>query len=285
MTLRELLSQIVRHLSVHQVPDPEIESEVLIRHVLGLERAEFFASLAESVSFQQSCVVRQLVQRRLSGEPLAYITGHKEFYGLDFMINPNVLIPRQETELLVDYALEYCSNQNSSTEIRIADVGTGSGAIAIAIAINRENAHIIATDCDEKALAVTRMNLQKHNLADRVHVSQGDLLETIEGPLDICVANLPYIRSAEIPELPREVQREPLLSLDGGSDGLDLIRRLLLQLPALTKPNGSVFLEISPEQLHPTLLLARAAFRDAEITYRNDMLHLPRIVVINRNTP
>ena len=281
MSVRELLSQITQLLSDNQTPDPQIESEVLLRHVLGMERAEFFAALAEQLSSGQCEQVRQLAQRRLDGEPLAYITGHREFYGLDFVVNPHVLIPRQETELLVECVLEHCSRPQATKDLRIADIGTGSGAIAIAIAANLAHAQLFATDCDPNALAVADINRRKHNLEHRIHLSQGDLLNALDASVDVIVSNPPYIRTAEIPRLAPEVRREPVLALDGGPDGLEVIRRLFRQAPAFIRDGGRMFIEIAPEQLEAVLQLGREEFSSAEVSFRRDMLGLPRVVIVS----
>ncbi|MCH7745815.1 MAG: peptide chain release factor N(5)-glutamine methyltransferase [Chloroflexi bacterium] len=281
MKVRELLLQITQLLSDNQTPDSHIEAEVLLRHILGMERAEFFAALAEHLSSHQCDQVRNLAKRRLDGEPLAYITGHREFYGLDFVVNPHVLIPRQETELLVECVLEHCSRPQATKDLRIADIGTGSGAIAIAIAANLPHAQLYATDCDPNALAVAEINCRKHGLEDRVRLSQGDLLDALEAPVDVIVSNPPYITTAEIPLLAPEVRREPNHALDGGPDGLNVIRRLYRQTPAFIRDGGCILVEIAPEQLESVMQLGREEFSNAEISFRRDMLGLPRVVIVS----
>ena len=281
MKVRELLLQITQLLSDNQTPDSHIEAEVLLRHILGMERAEFFAALAEHLSSHQCDQVRNLAKRRLDGEPLAYITGHREFYGLDFVVNPHVLIPRQETELLVECVLEHCSRPQATKDLRIADIGTGSGAIAIAIAANLPHAQVYATDCDPNALAVAEINCRKHGLEESIHLSQGDLLDALEAPVDVIVSNPPYITTAEIPLLAPEVRREPNHALDGGPDGLNVIRRLYRQTPAFIRDGGCILVEIAPEQLESVMQLGREEFSNAEISFRRDMLGLPRVVIVS----
>lgn len=281
MKVRELLLQITQLLSDNLTPDRQIESEVLLRHVLGMERADFFAALAERISSRQCDQVRKLAQRRLDGEPLAYIVGHREFYGLDLVVNPHVLIPRQETELLVECVLEHCSNQEITKDLRIADIGTGSGAIAIAIAANLPKAQLLATDCDPNALAVAEINRRKHILEQSIHLCQGDLLNALDAPVDVIVSNPPYIRTEEISLLAPEVRREPVHALDGGPDGLDVIRRLFRQAPAFIKQGGRMLIEIAPEQLEAVLQLGREEFSSAEVSFRRDMLGLPRVVIVS----
>ena len=157
--IRQVASRIATTLDLHGVPDSQLEAEVLLRHALQYDRACFYASLSENLGSARQKRVDALVRRRISGEPLAYITGQREFYGLDFTVSPAVLVPRQETELLVDAALEF-ARQRSRIGISIADVGTGSGAIAVALAVNLRDAQVYATDCSKRALAVASHNRQ-----------------------------------------------------------------------------------------------------------------------------
>lgn len=219
------------------------------------------------------------MQRRVAGEPLAYITGHREFYGLDFVVSPAVLIPRQETELLVDAALDFARG-NADDSISIADVGTGSGAIAVAVAHSLPQAHVHATDCSAAALQVAERNCRKHGVANRVSLLHGDLLDPLPLGVDLIVSNPPYIASRLLPELPREVRREPQLALDGGEHGLDVIGRLIKQAPAKLNAGGRLILEISPEQLEAVRELARTFLPDAVVEHRNDLLELARCVTV-----
>lgn len=212
----------------------------------------------------QQARIARLVNRRAQGEPLAYITGHREFYGLDFVVNPAVLIPRQETELLVDKALEWAaawaaSRQGNAAPL-IADVGTGSGAIAVALACNLPRARALAIDASAAALAVADRNRRRHGVADRVALLQGDLLTALKPGVDAIVSNPPYIASDLLPGLPPDVRREPALALDGGHDGLRLTRRLIAQAARRLNRGGALLIEIAPEQAAAALGLAQAAF-------------------------
>ena len=276
MRIMESLVRAAETLVHHHIPDSKIEAEVILRHVLGMERADFFASLNEPLAPRHQDDVRLLVQRRLEGEPLAYILGHREFYGLDFVVNRHVLIPRQETELLVDQVL---SAARGRAPLDVADVGTGSGAIAIAIARHLPQATIYATDVRREALAVADVNRRRHDVMERVHLWQGDLLEALRQPVDIIVSNPPYIESAQLADLAAEVRREPPWALDGGADGLDITDRLLRQAPDYLRPGGRILVEIAPEQLELVLQLARQAFPCGRVAFARDLLGLPRVVI------
>ena len=280
MKIRRCVARMGDRLSANGIADSMLEAEVLLRYCLAMDRAEFFASLNEDLPPVRERQSAQLVDRRLKGEPLAYITGHREFYGLDFVVNSDVLIPRQETELLVDAVVGNFPIEKLPERPRIADVGTGSGAIAIAIASNLPQATVYATDVSHEALAVADINRRGHGVSDRVHLCLGDLLEALPEGVDAIVSNPPYLRSSEIPHLAAEVRREPISALDGGADGLDVISRLIQQANGYLRPNGCIMVEIAPQQLDPVLRLATNALPGAAVTFDRDLLGLPRLVNI-----
>ena len=279
MNIRQAAAQAAADLNKRDIPDSSLEAEVLVRHALRYDRAQFYAALSETLGTEPLEHIHALLRRRIAGEPLAYITGHREFYGLDFAVSPAVLIPRQETELLVDVALEFAHDYTGSS-ISIADIGTGSGAIAVAIAHNLPQAHVHATDRSAAALQVAERNCRKHGVSDRVSLLQGDLLDPLPRGVDLIISNPPYIASRLLPELPREVRREPQLALDGGEQGLDVIGRLIEQAPAKLNAGGRLIIEISPEQLEAVRETAQAYFPDAVVEHRNDLLGLARCVTI-----
>ena len=271
MQAHQAAAQAAERLARCGIADARLEAEVLARHALGYDRAAYFASLRQPLDAAQQARIERLVARRAHGEPLAYITGHREFYGLDFIVNPAVLIPRQETELLVDKALEWASSwasvraasgQGNAAPL-IADVGTGSGAIAVALACNLPSARVLAIDASAAALAVADRNRRRHGVADRVALLQGDLLTALKPGVDAIVSNPPYIASDLLPGLPPDVRREPALALDGGHDGLRLTRRLIEQAARRLNRGGALLIEIAPEQAEAALGLARAAFPGA----------------------
>ena len=211
MNLREFWVATKIQLSRNGVSENSIESELLIRCSMRINKEEFYASLSDPISNLQKHQTDQLIQRRLCGEPLAYILGHREFYGLDFFVNSNVLIPRQETELLVETILSL-SRSISADNLTIADIGTGSGAIAIALAHQLPEAIIFATDLSTKALEVADINRRNHDVAERVRLLHGNLLEALNTPVDIIVSNPPYLKTSELTHATKEIKREPRFS-------------------------------------------------------------------------
>ena len=278
MRIAEHLAEVADRLAREGIPDSALEAEVLLRHVLDVDRAHLFASMDSALSAAHQKRLGLLVTRRSEGEPLAYIVGHREFYGLDFIVNEHVLVPRQETELLVDIVLDVCTNGR----VEIADVGTGCGAIAVAIAYNIPDATVYAVDVSREALRVADTNRRRHDVADRVHLIQGDLLGALDRPLDLVVSNPPYIDTAQLPGLASEVLREPRGALDGGPDGVAVTRRLLRQAAWRVKPAGRVLVEISPEQLDAVASSAREAMPDASVSHSKDLLGLSRVVSVER---
>ena len=278
--IRQVASDVEATLERNGISDSRLEAEVLLRHALKYDRAQFYASLNEHISAEQIQHIQDFVDRRIDREPLAYITEQREFYGLDFFVSPNVLIPRQETELLVDAALAF-AREHPVGVIAIADIGTGSGAIAIAIGVNLPDSSVFATDCSADALEVANCNRQRHGVADRVSLHRGDLLAPIVQRIDLIVSNPPYIANHLLPGLPPEVLREPQLALDGGNHGLEVIRRLLEQAPPKLNEGGRLILEISPEQLEQVCAMAQEQFPGSDIKYISDLLGLARCVTIS----
>ncbi len=218
--------------------------------------------------------LRQLLERRLRGEPSAYITGHREFYGLDFMVDHRVLIPRPESELLVEKAIRLARSQAIS---KIADIGTGCGAIAISLAVNLPAATIYATDISSQALEVAGENCRRHGVTDRVILLQGDMLEPLPGPVDLIVANLPYVREADLPA-GGPLSFEPKLALNGGTDGLDKIRVLCRQAEEKLRNKGSMLLEIGEGQAEAVMAILHESFPSALIEIERDLAGIERVV-------
>ena len=277
MTLRAAWMQTRSRLERAGIHDAALESEVLLRHALGIDRAAFFASLEEQPGGGAFRLADSLVERRERGEPLAYILGHREFYGLDILVTPAVLIPRQETELLVDCILEVAAGRPG---IAIADVGTGSGAIAVAAAVNLPHSRVYATDSWDAALRVAKDNCRVHGVNDRVALHHGDLLEALDAPVDVIASNPPYVTTGELAGLAREIAHEPIQALDGGPDGLDVVRRLFEQAPAALRPGGAMIVEIDPRRLQAVTSIAAATFPNARVSHRRDLSSQPRAVIV-----
>ncbi len=281
-SLREVVQRTHGTLEASGIPDARLEAEVMVMNVMQMFRQDLFSQQETQVSPQQEGDLDLIVQRRLKREPLAYILGYREFYGINLLVNPSVLIPRPETESLIEHALFMSLMGMETAELVIADVGTGTGAIAINLAIHIPAARIYAVDNADPVLDVASYNIRAHNVADRVHLLSGNLLEPLPEPVDLIVANLPYIPTSRIPTLQPEIQWEPVRALDGGADGLDQIRTLLHQAPEKLKPHGIILLELDPEQVPPVRELAQELFPEAELSVEKDLAGLDRMFVINR---
>ena len=220
-----------------------IDAEVLIRHVLGWDRAKYLASRHEPLPSTASFPFEAALAERERRVPVAYITGHREFWGLDFDISPAVLIPRPESELIVEAALTFLSD--AEARLRIADVGTGSGCLAVSLAYERPQATLLATDVSEDAIAIARRNAERHGVSGRIRFARTSFLTDIQGPFDLIVANPPYVpRSHQATLSPDVRDHEPAVALFGrGEDGLDDVRELLGQSATRLAPSGRVMME------------------------------------------
>ena len=258
-------------------PDARLEAEILLRHVLKIDRATMFSNLENVLDNKQENDIAELVQRRLANEPLSYITGTREFYSLDFQITSAVLIPRQETETLVDEVIKIAKEN----PLKIVDVGTGSGAIAIALAVNLPLAKIIATDISVDALHVAESNTKMNEVFSRINLKQGNLLDVLDEKVDVIVSNPPYIPSNQIEHLQPEVKKEPHIALDGGSDGLEYIRKLIGNCSEKLNNNGHIFIEIDPSQSEEVLKIADTHFPDARTAIIKDLSQNNRVLSIH----
>jgi len=270
---KQALAQSRASLTDHNIDDASIEAELLLRHALQISRAELFTELTCELSPEQEKTFQQLVKRRLAGEPSAYITGHREFYGNDFYVNSAVLIPRPESELLVDKAIELARKRAIAT---IADIGTGCGAIAVSLALNLPETTVYATDISAAALKVAGVNIQRHGLTGRVRLLRGNMLAPLPKPVDLIVANLPYVKESELPPT-----GEPPLALNGGMDGLDKIARLCGELNGKLTPRGSVLLEIGQGQGEAVVSLLRRCLPSAQIEVSTDLGGIDRVVSLH----
>jgi release factor glutamine methyltransferase len=279
--LGETVRQTRETLETAGIPDARLEAELLLVNVLGMPRHRIYAYQEQELTSRQADLLARLLERRMSREPLAYILGHKEMYGVDLAVGPGVMVPRPETELLVEQTLFLGMMRMESGELVIAEPGTGSGGISINLAIHLPRARIYATDLYPEALKVAEFNIRKHNVQDRVTLLQGDLLEPVTEPVDVVVANLPYIPTARLAQLQPEVQREPREALDGGADGLAVIRCLLRQAHGKLKSSGVMILEIDPDQVEPLQKEALAVFPSAAVTVQQDLAHMDRVFVLD----
>jgi len=232
---------------------------------------------------EQVAVFYSLIQRRINHEPSAYITGHKEFFGLDFLVSPNALIPRPETELLVEKAIDFIKTASLKSCL-LADIGTGCGAIAIALAVHLPEVKIYGTDISPAALQTAEYNCQRHGVKDRINLLQGDLLEPLPEPVHLIIANLPYIKASDIGKLNPEISLyEPLLALNGGKDGLEIIRKLISHASIKLLGGGAVLLEIGHDQSQLVCELAKEHFTNSQNSVTRDLNGRDRVVSIMTN--
>ena len=280
--LRRALTEARARLDAAGIEDAELEADLLLRHALGgLRRAAFFQRLGEGIDTATSARYEALLARRLAHEPSAYITGRREFYGLEFEVTPDVLIPRPETETLVEAVIELANRLPPNRRgPLIADAGTGSGAIAVALAVSLPRAEVWATEASYAAIEVAAGNARRHGVERRIALRHGDLLLPLAQSVDVIAANLPYVSTHEWAQLEPELrEHEPRIALDGGSDGLDLIAALLRQAPRYLRPGGAMVLEFALGQEDAVERLARASLPGATLRLLDDLTHRPRALL------
>ena len=278
--LRDIWLSGAADLESAEIDDARFEAEVLLRHATGLSRAQLYASLTDEVDPAAQERFLAAVAERTSRKPLAYITGTREFYRLEFRVTPDVLIPRPESELLVDAALDHMRQARIRTA-QVADVGAGSGAVGIALARHRRGVNLICSDVSRDALLVARDNARRLLRRTRASFIQGDLLTPLPGPFHCVVANLPYIPEGRLDELEPEVAKhEPRIALTPGTQGTELVLRLITQLPSRLHPNGIAVLEVDPGQESAIADAAAQMLPNAEITVLDDVSQQPRAVRI-----
>jgi release factor glutamine methyltransferase len=256
---------------------PRLDAELLVAYVLSLPRVQLYVQFERVLSPEELAALRELIKRRQAGESIAYLTGRKEFWKFEFAVDARVLVPRPDSETLIEEAVARLGPAGDGPAPRIADVGTGSGALAITLAKLRPDAAVFASDVSPPALDVARANAER--LGAAVTFVDGDLAAPLaaHAPLSLIVANLPYVPTGELGSLPADVRSEPALALDGGADGLDLMRRLVADAPALLSPGGVLALEIGAGQAEATRALLQAAgFSDVQA--RKDLAGIERVV-------
>ena len=269
-------------LSQHGISDSRLEADLLVCHAAGLSRLELLLEPERRLSAEQVARLRRFLSRRLTREPIPYIVGASEFYGIELHVDPRVLIPRPETELLVERAIDVANRLKAGGIERpvIADIGTGSGCIAIALAMNLPQAQMYAVDISADALEVARTNCKRYSLSKRVSLLHGDLMEPLPEPAHIVTANLPYVEASELPRLAKEISFEPRKALDGGQDGLASIRRLLAQMPTKAFPESTVLLEVGFGQAPSVAELARALYPESLIREYKDLSGIERVLSV-----
>ena len=280
-----VLRQAAQRLISRGIESGALDAEILLGHVLGTGPEQIVVAANTPLDDVDAWAYERLLSRRLRREPTAYITGKREFWSLDFSVSPDVLIPRPETELLVEIALTLAREFCSVRPLRIIDLGTGSGAIAVALASELPGAKIIATDVSAAALAVAEDNAVKNGVAEKISFIQGDLFDVIEAenPVDLVVSNPPYILRSDIETLEPEVSRwEPRCALDGGLDGLDYYRRIAAQGFRYLTPHGALAVEIGAGMSQAVAALFRGAPECAAVNAYNDYAGSERVVVARK---
>lgn len=252
-TLREALRDAAGRLVVGQaaedLDDGVLQADLLFGEASGLDRAQVMA--ATEATPEALARFHELLSRRLNHEPLAYILGRREFYGRTFEVGPGALVPRPETEELVEAAIAAArEHPRAGRLVRVADIGTGTGIIGLSIAAHVPNARVWCVDVSTEALQWAGRNMRRHGLQDRVVLLTGDLLEPLDQPIDILCANLPYVPTEDYEELPPQIRnREPRVAVEGGTTGIELIQRLTEQMAAHLSPEAAVFLEVGAGQM------------------------------------
>jgi release factor glutamine methyltransferase len=284
MTLAEALQQSAYVLSINRIEDSHIEARMLLGHVTNLSAVQIYTKHEQILSPGEEAKLHELIGRRLRNEPTAYILEHKEFYGIDFYVDSRALIPRPETEILVDAVLEFAASRSSylTRPLLVADVGTGCGAIAVSLALNLPDSKVYATDSSPSALEVARLNCRHHKVAEQVTLLTGDLLQPLPEPVNLIVANLPYIKNSELPDLSPEIAGfEPRLALDGGASGLDCIQKLLQQVRDKINTGGCVLLEIGHGQEKDVSRLIHTYLNGLNFKFIADLNCIKRVVKID----
>lgn len=298
-TVGDLLRDATLLLRASGTDTPRLDAELLLGHVLGVDRATLLAAPEAQVGEARAGVFAQLIDRRSQGEPVSYIRGIKEFYGLALSVDRRALIPRPETELLVDLALRQIASVLTTAPRAVDappllawDVGTGSGAVAVAIAVECRrrrylgDVRLLATDTSTDALALAVENAVFHGVADAIDFAAADLTALPQAQAAaVLLANLPYVRSNDVPGLPVAARFEPALALDGGPDGLGLIARLAAQLPGALTERGVALIEFGSDQLPALEAIAREALPGWRVSIHDDLSGRPRVAEFQRAAP
>ena len=283
-SLAGLLLEATAFLSGHHIPSPRLDAEVLLAHATGRIRTELYTRLRTDLDPHRRAVFWQTLRRRARREPVAYITGVQEFWSLNFSVNRHVLIPRPETERVVEVALDALG---SPAAPRILDLGTGSACIAVALATELPQARVWACDVSAEALAIARTNTARHGVANRITFMQADMRQWPANlsDFDLIITNPPYIAEPDFAALQAEVRDwEPRLALNGGRDGLDFYRSLLQDCPLRLRPGGWLVMEVGTSQSKAVLRMARSHDRLGSCRLSHDYGGRPRVVAAHRQT-
>ncbi len=272
----------IRYLEEHQVESPRFISELLLRTVLGWDRTRLFTRFHDPLPLEAAQRFAAWLKQRREGTPVQYLLGEQEFFGRSFQVNPSVLIPRPETEILVETVLREADRIWQGKPVTAVDLGTGSGAIAVTLAAERPDWDVIAVDRSPTALKVAQHNGEKNGTTDHIRWMQGDWLDPLRKlhiQVDLVVSNPPYIPAGEIPHLDAEVRNhEPWMALDGGPDGLAPYRIIVKGIPAVLKNPGLVVFEVGEDQSEAVGKMLAKTFAGAQIFFASDLAGRPRVV-------
>lgn len=287
-TISQAIAEGVRRLHASGIEQERRTAGLLLCHAIGIDRTHLLTKSEEHIDEVKYKVYLRLLERRAGGEPVQYLTGHQEFYGLDFLVTPDVLIPRPETELLIEEVLKIVGREGLNSPL-IVDVGTGSGCIAVTLAANLFNARLIATDASDRALIIALNNAAKHRVNDRIEFLEGDLLEPLSNrglasSIDLIASNPPYVNEGLKSSIQREVRDwEPHEALFGGVDGIEFYQRLISDCPEYLKTGGQLVIEIGFGQLEAieSMVAGSPSLKLVEVT--NDLQGIPRILTMTKS--
>jgi len=278
--VKDLLKWGVEELRKHGIDTSRLDAEVLLAHAMRKGRLQLYLALEDAPDEKLEPYYRALMGKRSAHMPVSYLTGHREFMSLDFMVNESVLIPRPETEILVETV-----GKLGKARDRVLELGTGSGAIAVSLAKYNPDLHVVATDISMEALRVARKNARRHEVMDRISFLQSDLLMafSLRETFDWVVSNPPYISEGDLAHLPAGIRNyEPMLALDGGVDGLDVIRRIIAKAHILLKSGGKLAMEVGYEQSENIQKVANNAGRYSDCSIIEDYAGIPRVLYWSR---
>ena len=283
-TILKILQWTTSFFKSHAIDSPRLTAEILLAHVLGIARIDLYLRFDQPLTRLELSGFREVVKRRVRREPVAYITGNREFWGIDFNVSRDVLIPRPETEFLVEESLKLIPAHVSSEHFKIIDVGTGSGAVVVALAVNRPGHLYFASDISPASISIASINACRNHVEKDIRFLVAELFSPLDPgdrKFDIVVSNPPYIPSDQIAGLAPEVcQYEPLRALDGGRDGLDIIKRIVKDAPAYLKKNGFLMIEIGFDQKNQMKQIVLADGRYADLRFVRDYAGHDRIAVM-----
>ncbi len=287
MDVRSALREAIARLNAANVPSHALAAELLLMHTLGRDRAWLYAHPEFELDAATAEKYFELVARRAAGVPTQYLTGKQEFWGLEFDVTPDVLIPRPETEHVIEVALERVGAAHRDDELRIADIGTGSGCIAVALALELPRGEIVATDISAAALSVARRNASRYGVAQRIHFAETNLLDAIAGgtrKFDLIASNPPYIPCGDKSTLQREVRaHEPEIALFAGDDGLAVYAPLIRDAADLLRPGGILVLELGYNSLSGVREILDRAGSWSDIRIAHDLAGIPRVISASRS--